>query len=174
MAVVYLGLGSNLGNRLGHLVAGAQALLSVGEFKNCSSVWETSPWGPIPQYLFLNCVISLETQLLPADLIKAALQIEYDVGRKRMGPSGPRIIDIDILLYGTLTITTTDLNVPHPRLHKRRFALLPLSELAPDLVHPGLHKGIKEILQELESEETCRPFMPARNFKESIGTPRVS
>jgi 2-amino-4-hydroxy-6-hydroxymethyldihydropteridine diphosphokinase len=175
MALVYVGLGSNLGNRLEHLVAGAKALLSIGELKDCSSVWETSAWGPISQAPFLNCVLSLETRVLPTDLIRIALRIEYDLGRKRMDlMGGPRTIDIDMLLYGTSILATPDLTLPHPRLHKRRFVLLPLSEIAPDLVHPGLQKGVKEMLQELESEETCHLFIPADSFKESIGTLRVS
>jgi 2-amino-4-hydroxy-6-hydroxymethyldihydropteridine diphosphokinase len=164
MASVYLGIGSNIGDRLENLRTAALKLSFLGELKLCSSVWETEPWGFLDQEFFLNCVFLFNTSLPASILIKKILEIENNMGRKRKHKFGPRIIDIDILFYDSLIINTQDLIIPHPLLHLRKFVLLPLSEVAPNLVHPKLKKKIIELLNELHSQERCNLFLQAKDF----------
>jgi 2-amino-4-hydroxy-6-hydroxymethyldihydropteridine diphosphokinase len=126
----FIGLGSNVGDRLGYLRRAVSALRALGEVR-VSSVYETDPVGP-PQDPFLNAVASLETVLAPHDLLVALKKIEADLGRIPRERWGPREIDLDLLLYGDETIDAPDLTVPHPEMTKRGFVLVPLVELAPD------------------------------------------
>lgn len=116
-----------------------------------SSIAKTKPWGKIDQPCFHNQVLEIETTLSPLELLEAALEIEQKLGRVRKEKWGPRLIDIDILLYGNMVINTDKLTVPHPEMHRRHFALSLLAELAPDLEHPVLHKKIETLIQEIES-----------------------
>ena len=149
MHTAYLLLGSNLGYRHSYL---EQAKELIG--KHCgtiiqqSSVYETAAWGVADQPSFYNQVIVLQTTLLPETLMQQLLDIEESMGRKRTIKYGPRTIDIDIQLIDNLTNNSTLLTLPHPYLPERRFALLPLSEVAPQLVHPVLHKTITELLSD--------------------------
>ena len=175
MSQVYLGLGSNVGDRLQNLITAIKKLSSANNLiKSCSSIWETSPWGFEPQEDFLNCVILFETfYLSPFALIEAIGKIEHSLGRKRGQKFGPRTIDIDILFFDALIITIPTLTVPHPLLHRRKFVLLPLSEIAPTLLHPVLKKQIYELMEDLASTETCRLFMTADRVRDLINTPQV-
>jgi 2-amino-4-hydroxy-6-hydroxymethyldihydropteridine diphosphokinase len=153
MADVYLGLGSNLGDKVANLrealrlLAGAHdsgvTLLAV------SSLYRTEPVGYVDQDWFLNAASHVTTQLTPRELLKRLLGIERELGRVRTVRDGPRIIDLDILLWDKLTINEDDLVIPHPRLHERLFVLDPLAELAPDLRLPTLGKTVAECRAEL-------------------------
>jgi 2-amino-4-hydroxy-6-hydroxymethyldihydropteridine diphosphokinase len=146
---VYLSLGSNLGNREAHLRAAIQRLAELGEVIAVSSLYETQPVEFTAQPWFLNCAVALCTNLKPETLLSRALEIERELGRQRTLPKGPRIIDIDILLFGDLILATPDLNVPHPAMQQRRFVLEPLAEIAPDAQHPVLHQSVRAMLQAL-------------------------
>ncbi len=142
----YLIMGTNLGDRPAHL---QQAIVeierNIGSILNCSSVYETEPWGVTDQPSFYNQVLKVATTLDPLQLLTATLAIEKEMGRVRAERYGARIIDIDILFFDDLVINTDQLTIPHPRITERNFVLAPLAEIAPDLVHPVLHQTISEI-----------------------------
>ena len=147
MKTVYLALGSNLGDRRANLSAARDHLASVDlTITRASAIYETEPRDLVQQPWFLNQVIEAETSLFPRQLLVRAQKIERDMGRKRIQPKGPRVIDIDILLFGEAVIHTPDLEIPHPRMLERRFVLDPLAELAPDLRHPVTGKSMREAL----------------------------
>ena len=149
MHTAYLLLGSNLGNRLSYLEQAKQLItVACGSIINQSSIYETAAWGITTQPSFYNQVIVLQTNLAPDLLMQTLLNIEEQIGRKRTIKYGPRIIDIDILLIDSLIQTTALLTLPHPFLPERRFALLPLAEVAPLLLHPLANKTILELLQD--------------------------
>jgi 2-amino-4-hydroxy-6-hydroxymethyldihydropteridine diphosphokinase len=149
MNEAYLLLGSNVGDRLSWFKK-ATGLIEekCGKITICSSVYETAAWGLGDQPAFLNKVLRLHTALLPHELLSKILDIETGLGRHRHEKWGPRIIDIDLLFYNQEIINTPALIIPHPFLHKRRFTLVPLVEIAPQYVHPLLHKTTTELLHE--------------------------
>ena len=155
MKTVYLSLGSNLGDREHMLQSALDRLNTVDlRIQRVSSVYETEPVGFKEQRFFLNLVAEAETDLFPLLLLGRVQKVELQLGRKRSGPpNGPRSIDIDILLYGRVTIHSARLDIPHPRLHERRFVLAPLVELAPDLRHPTLGRTMRELLASLEGQK---------------------
>ena len=147
---VYLGLGSNLGNRKCNL---EEAIRQIGEYatvKKLSSTYETEPWGLKNQPKFLNQVIFVESTLGPNELLSHLKKIEQKMGRKKSVRFGPRLIDVDILFFDDLMMNTPELTIPHPRLRERAFVLVPLAEIAPMLVHPLYHKTIKVLLQDVD------------------------
>ena len=149
---VFLLLGSNMGDRLS-LLHEARTLLAAhaGAVVGQSGCYESEPWGFEADTLFMNQALQIDTRLTPMQLLSAIQRIERQLGRERTTPPGvyaSRPIDIDILFYDNLVIDTPALTVPHPLLHRRRFALLPLCDLAPDYTHPVLHKTISELLQQ--------------------------
>jgi 2-amino-4-hydroxy-6-hydroxymethyldihydropteridine diphosphokinase len=149
LSTVFLGLGSNLGDRLGNLVAGLGRLGPAGlTVEAVSSVWETEPVGGPPQPPFLNGVARLRTRLSPRAVLAAAQAAEAAAGRRRTLRNGPRLLDLDILLFDDAVIAEPDLTVPHPRLAERRFVLAPLAELAPEVVHPVLRRSLRTLLAE--------------------------
>jgi 2-amino-4-hydroxy-6-hydroxymethyldihydropteridine diphosphokinase len=158
MATTYLSLGSNLGNRARNIYAALRRLRSRVRLDHISSLYETEPVGPVEQSWFLNLVCSGDTTLSPEALLGFVKGIEREIGRKKGIRFGPRLIDIDILFYDDLVVRTDRLEIPHPRLHERGFVLIPLKELAPDLVHPVLKSNVEELLQGAVSLEEVYPY----------------
>jgi 2-amino-4-hydroxy-6-hydroxymethyldihydropteridine diphosphokinase len=144
--IVYLALGSNVGNRAAHLKAAMAALPPQMEVKAKSQVYETPPWGYANQEKFLNQVIMVKTYLSPEMLIKHLKRLEVALGREATFQNGPRVIDIDILFYDDLVYESPTLVIPHPRLHERGFVLMPLMDIAPDLVHPVKQQSIRQLI----------------------------
>lgn len=147
----YLSLGSNLGDRAANLETAIEHLADLGQVKARSSFYETEPVEVERQPWFLNCVVALETELMPRQLLSRVLAIEQRMGRRRTQPKGPRIIDIDILLFGASIVDTSTLTIPHPAMHERRFMLEPLAEIAPEIRHPVLKKTVREMLDALSA-----------------------
>ncbi len=157
MPVVFLGLGSNLGDRAANLRATRERLAAGGvALDRCSSLYETEPWGVAEQPRFLNAVCRGRTRLAPAALLALAKRIERELGRVETVRYGPRTVDIDILLYGERQLATPELTIPHPRLAERAFVLVPLTELAPDLRPPGSTRTVRELLEALGQVEAVR------------------
>jgi 2-amino-4-hydroxy-6-hydroxymethyldihydropteridine diphosphokinase len=152
MATAYIGLGSNLGDRMTMLRMAIQRLETLGRIAGVSRLYETAPVGYLEQPPFLNAVVALDTALTPADLLGALLGIERDLGRVRFYPNAPRTLDLDLLMVDDVIFDTTELTLPHPRLHERAFVLVPLAEIAPELVHPGTGKTIQELLYTLPDQ----------------------
>ncbi|MBM4046205.1 MAG: 2-amino-4-hydroxy-6-hydroxymethyldihydropteridine diphosphokinase [Planctomycetes bacterium] len=151
MAMAYIGLGSNLGNREGCLREAIQRLrqLPGTTVLRVSRFYETAPVGGPPQGEFLNAALAIETTLAPEPLLAELQRIEAALGRVRDVKWGPRTIDLDILLYDDLVLDTPTLKIPHPLMHERMFVLDPLAEIAPDLVHPILEKPVAELREEI-------------------------
>lgn len=148
MPKLYLLLGGNLGDRTLYLQQARESIAAqVGTITKTSSLYETAAWGKTDQPAFLNQVLEAETILSPEDVLQTINQVEHDLGRIRTEHWGARVIDIDILFYGNLVQQTQRLTIPHPQLHLRRFTLLPLHEIAPDLVHPVLKQTINDLLE---------------------------
>src|SRR6267154_889028 len=144
---VYLSLGSNVGDREVNLRAAIDELPHVGVgITRVSSFYETEPVDLREQPWILNCVVEAETHFDPFLLLRALREIETKMGSKKLAAKGPRLMDIDILLYGAETISTPALQVPHPRMHLRRFVLVPLAEIAPGLKHPAWHDSVAGLL----------------------------
>jgi 2-amino-4-hydroxy-6-hydroxymethyldihydropteridine diphosphokinase len=155
--VVYLSLGSNVGNREANLRTAIAALAGAGvRVRRVSSIYETEPVDYLKQAWFLNCVVEAETELQALELLRALREIEARMGSKKLIAKGPRLIDMDILLYGNDTIDTPELQVPHPRMHLRRFVLVPLAEIAPDLKHPQWKGTVEKLLAETSDRSQVR------------------
>jgi 2-amino-4-hydroxy-6-hydroxymethyldihydropteridine diphosphokinase len=153
MSIVYIGIGSNLGDREKNCSRSVDFLEKNGiVIRQESSLYETIPWGLRDQPLFLNMVIKVETELKPQELLELLKNVEIEVGREKSSRWGPRIIDLDILLYDDIALNEETLTVPHPYLHKRDFALIPLCEIAPDVKHPVLQLTMRELLQMLRNK----------------------
>lgn len=151
MAIAYLGLGSNLGDRkenLEHAVAALDNQLDISVTKR-SDIHETEPYGKVEQPDFLNMCVEIDTRMSPLSLLEAVLGIEHSLGRVRTEVWGPRVIDIDILLYEDLELKLEDLSIPHSEMHKRTFVLDPLSEIAGSVIHPGFDLTVNELKKKL-------------------------
>jgi 2-amino-4-hydroxy-6-hydroxymethyldihydropteridine diphosphokinase len=150
MSIVYIGIGSNLGNREGNCLKALELLpAGIAIVRKRSSLYETEPWGVPDQPAFINMAAEVETALAALELLGSLKSIEQEMGRKESGRWGPRVIDLDILFYDDLVIDSPELTIPHPLMHEREFVLRPLAEIAPDKIHPVLKKTVKELLSEL-------------------------
>ena len=163
MTSVFLSLGSNIGDRAANLNAAIEALPSAGvQVRKVSAFYETEPVDYLQQDWFLNCVVEGETQLPAGTLLPKLREIEMQMGSKKAIVKGPRILDIDILLYGDETIATPELQVPHPRMTQRRFVLVPLTEIAPDVTHPSWRATAAELLATTTDRSEVRRFESAK------------
>jgi 2-amino-4-hydroxy-6-hydroxymethyldihydropteridine diphosphokinase len=154
---VYLSLGSNVGDRTENLRTAIAALPATGiNVEKVSSFYETEPVDYLEQGWFVNCVVQAQTDFAPLKLLSALRGIEHQMGSKKLVPKGPRPIDIDILLYGDQIIETQELQVPHPRMHLRRFVLVPMKEIAPDACHPRLNLSVAELLAQSQDASQVR------------------
>ena len=158
MATVYLGLGTNIGNRKENLTRAIEALsLALGHYTALSSFIETAPWGFDSENAFLNCAVAFETELVPQELLDTTESIERELGRTTKSNGGvyhDRVIDIDILLYGSEIVETPRLTIPHPLMPLRDFVLEPLAEIAPHAIHPTSGKSIEELAAEIKVQQT--------------------
>lgn len=158
--IIYLALGANLGDRFANLKAAIAALPPAVRVLAQSPVYETPPWGLTDQPAFLNMVLKGETALAPVELLKRLKLLETGLGRLPAVRWGPRRIDMDILFYDKLILDTPELTIPHPHLHERAFVLVPLADLAPDLVHPLLGATIKQLRSAVDTTGVKR-YEPA-------------
>ena len=149
MAIAYLALGTNIGNKRRNMITAAALLAErVGDVLALSAFYETEPWGFQSENTFLNAALQLDTSLSPLELLKATQEIEIEMGRtqKSNGAYHDRIIDIDILLYDNLVLQTPELTLPHPLMHERLFVMEPLAEIAPNVIHPVFKKPVISLL----------------------------
>ena len=162
MAAVFLGLGSNVGDRERNLANGVARLAQRGcAVDRRSPLYLTEPVALFPQGWFVNAVVRAATDLAPDALLRAALEIERDLGRVRDRHHGPRTLDIDLLLYDDLVLDTPDLVLPHPRLHERRFVLVPFNDVGAEVRHPTLGRTIAELLRDCPDQSAVKPHRPA-------------
>jgi 2-amino-4-hydroxy-6-hydroxymethyldihydropteridine diphosphokinase len=149
LVTVYIGLGSNLGDRSKNLSGAVERLSSVGTVTAVSSIYETKPWGVEGyQPRYLNQAAAVDTSMDALDVVTELLSIEYSLGRAREEKNASRTLDLDLLLHGDSVMKASGVTVPHPRLHERAFVLIPLVEIAPDIVHPILDRSIAELAAE--------------------------
>jgi len=156
VVTAYLGLGSNLGDREGNLRRALERLQERLQVEQVSSLYETEPVGYLEQPRFLNAVCHIDTDLAPLPLLRFLKDIEAGLGRDFT--IIPRPIDLDILFYGQLVLSTPELTIPHPRLAERAFVLVPLAEIAPGLIHPVLGRTVKELLAEVAGKDSVRKW----------------
>jgi 2-amino-4-hydroxy-6-hydroxymethyldihydropteridine diphosphokinase len=166
MSAIFLGLGSNLGDRLANLKSCLKILANSKAVKinKISSVYESEPYGDKDQPWFLNVVIEIATSLDPMSLLIFTQNVEQQIGRKKTRFWGPRIIDIDILSYENRLLAHPMLQIPHPQLHLRQFVLLPLKEIAARFIHPGLNKTIDQLINECQDKCQVAWFTEGTNL----------
>ena len=156
MSVAFIGIGSNLGDRIKNCSDALGQLSKISLIKSFSSIYETEPVGIEDQPEFINCVIKIQTDLTPTDLLTELLGIERRLGRERSVIGGPRIIDLDILFYDDRVLESGNLMIPHPRAHLRRFVLEPLNEIDPNLIHPQLSLSVSKLLSDLRDKKIVK------------------
>lgn len=160
MHTIYLGLGTNLGDRTANLQAAIAGLAERLVITAVSPLYQTPPWGVTDQPDFLNLCLAAQTDLTPEELLTFVKNLEVEMGRQPAERWGPRLIDIDILFYANQLVETEKMTIPHPRLAERAFVLWPLADIAPDFVHPVLGETIAKLAKKV-GDEGIRPFAPA-------------
>jgi 2-amino-4-hydroxy-6-hydroxymethyldihydropteridine diphosphokinase len=166
---VYLSLGSNVGDRAANLRTAINRVSSLGDVMAVSSFYETEPVEFAAQPWFLNCAVELDTEKMPKQLLAGILDIEREMGRRRVQKKGPRTLDIDILLFGNSIIQTKGLTIPHPAMHERRFVLEPLAEIAPEARHPVIKRTVRELRDALPPGQAVRRASDLRLRTKNIG-----
>ncbi len=158
MTKVYLSTGSNLGDRLASLQLAVEALNNYPGISvlRVSPVYETEPWGYLDQPHFLNQVVEIETEIPPADLLPVMKHLEKDMGRVPNFKNGPRVIDVDIILYGNQIVEQDGITIPHPSIAQRAFVLAPLADLIPHYIHPKLGVTITQLMEEIDCSGVTR------------------
>jgi 2-amino-4-hydroxy-6-hydroxymethyldihydropteridine diphosphokinase len=156
LSLVYIALGSNLGDRAANLAKAREMLADDIQVLKCSSIYQTAPWGYSEQDDFFNQVLECETLLRPLILLNTLKKVEKKMGRKKTFRNGPRVIDLDILFYDDLILKTRRLVIPHPGLHERAFVLVPMAEVNPGFVHPVLGKTIVALLAKVDQAGVVR------------------
>ncbi len=157
MPRVYVGVGSNLGRRADNIRRGLELLERQGfKIERQSRIYETKPIGMKPTRNFLNLAVQAMTRLSPLETIAAFGRVERALGRGRHRRNRPRTLDLDLLFYGNRVIRQSSLSVPHPRLHEREFVLAPLNDIAPNLVHPFLHRRVRTLLKALSGKDSVK------------------
>ncbi len=157
---VYLGLGSNLGRREDNLRRAIGLLRRYVRPQRTSPVYETAPWGFLQQPDYLNCVLEVTATFTPHQVLSFVKSLEWEMGRQPGLRYGPRLIDVDILFYGSQTLDYPDLQIPHPRLHQRAFVLVPLADLAPELSHPTLTLTVAQLAHDVPGKEGVKLWGP--------------
>ena len=159
---LFIGIGSNVGDRRANIIGAVRRIAALPHLtvQSSSSIYETEPVGGPPQGRYLNCVLEAISKTAPRSLLGELKGIEKEMGRRKSVRHGPRVIDLDILLYGDLVIEEKDLTVPHADLHRRAFVLIPLLEIDGNLVHPALHQPLKRLVADCSKCPTVRPFAP--------------
>jgi 2-amino-4-hydroxy-6-hydroxymethyldihydropteridine diphosphokinase len=162
ISTAYIGLGSNLGDRAGNLLLAVRGLMEASfSVQRLSAIYETDPIGVKSELNFLNMVAEVQvSSISPVQMLARMLRIEYLLGRQRPTPKAPRTVDLDLLFYGDLQMETDFLTLPHPRLHHRKFVLVPLNELSPHLVHPIFNQTVEEILNGVYDTSTVKRWNP--------------
>ena len=168
MATAYLGLGSNLGERDEHLYNAVRLLCAALKLVQTSSVYETDPWGYVDQPPFLNLVCEVGTDQTPHQVLRTAKEVERRVGRTPTHRYGPRVLDIDLLLYGDRVLSTGSLTVPHPGMAERAFVLVPLAEIASTQVHPVIGLSVGDLLAQAPGIDGVRLWGPPLTLSESL------
>lgn len=158
MCEVYIGIGSNVGDRYANITRACQLMSRAFKIEKLSSIYETEPEGYKNQADFLNAVIKARVDLGPAKILELLKRIEGQMGRLNSFRNAPRIIDLDILMIKDKVVREPGLNIPHPLLHQRSFVLIPLVEIEPELMHPALHKTIRELLSRLKPGSSVRKW----------------
>lgn len=153
---VYLSVGSNLGDRTANLATAVERLKNLGDVKTVSSLYETEPVDFAAQPWFVNCAVALDTELMPRQFLARLQSIEQAMGRRRTHSKGPRLIDLDILLFGNTIVDLPDLIIPHPEMHERRFVLEPLAEIAADVRHPIFKRTMRQLRDDLPPGQAVR------------------
>ena len=162
--LAYIGIGSNLGEKLENCRRAIEAIGSDARNRlvRCSRLYRTEPVGKTEQEWFINGVAAVETTMGPRELLDFLLSVEKEMGRARKERWGPRIIDLDILFYVDQVLNEEGLQIPHPRIHERRFVLVPLMDIAPGLIHLVFHRTVSQILGELNEAEEVSPVAEER------------
>jgi dihydroneopterin aldolase / 2-amino-4-hydroxy-6-hydroxymethyldihydropteridine diphosphokinase len=157
---VFIGIGSNIGDTHRNCKSSVDQIMSDhrAEFSALSSFYRTSPVSPVPQEEFLNCVLKIRWHSSPPELLALLNSIEAEMGRVRDVAQGPRSIDLDILLIDDLIVETKELTVPHPRMHERKFTLVPILEIEPSAIHPRLGRPLKDFLDDIGPEQVIERY----------------